>query len=331
MINLKISGIKNDELVSIVVPVYNVEKYLEDCVDSILRQTYENLEIVLVDDGSTDGSGKICDDLQKKSNRIIVIHKKNGGLSDARNCGIDNAHGKYICIIDSDDLVSEDYIEIMKKNISESVKITACGYCHYYDSGRKVKINFDNICHYYKGIEAQKYLNVIGFFNVSTCNKLFEKSLFDEIRFPVGKKSEDWYVMYKLIEKAGGIYYNSDIKYLYRQRSGSITKSIVVNDAAIDAAQEVYQYYIKQNWKEVVPYAAQSLAFANIGVYNAYLCGQNNKKLMNEIRKNVISIKKDITLDELSKARKIQLFLFLQNKFLYNIMFKIYNFKRKQM
>lgn len=321
--------IKDDELISVVIPIYNVERYLKDCVNSVLQQTYKNIEIILVDDGSTDKSGKICEDLHKEFGKINVIHKKNGGLSDARNCGIDRATGKYICFIDSDDFVARDYISSLKENIQDEVRISACGYCHYYDSGKKVKINFENINQYYKGVEAQKYLNIIGYFNVSACNKLFEKSLFDEIRFPVGKKSEDWYVMYKLIEKAGGIYYNSDVKYFYRQRNGSITKSTRVNDEAIDAATEVYNYYLNRGWNEAIPYAAQSLAFASVGVYNAYLCGKANRRKMKEIRENVLSIKEKITLYELSRARKIQMILFMKNRIIYDVVFKIFDLIRK--
>ncbi len=317
------------ELVSIVIPVYNVERYLEECVNSVLQQTYSNIEIILVDDGSTDGSGQLCDLLQSKSEKIIVIHKKNGGLSDARNVGIDNARGKYICFIDSDDWVENDYVESMKNNMNDTIGISACGFCHYYDSGKKVYINFENICQYYQMLEAQKYLNIIGYFNVSACNKLFKIELFDTIRFPVGKKSEDWFIMYKLIEKAGGIFYNSDIKYYYRQRIGSITKSANVNDAAIYAAKEVYDYYLDKGWDEVVPYAAQSLAYANIGVYNAYLCGIKNKEIMKRLRKDTIDIKKNISLDGLSNTRKMQLILFMRSKVLYDITFTLFDFKRK--
>lgn len=315
--------------VSVVVPVYNVQKYLRQCIDSILGQTYTEFEVILVDDGSTDDCPQICDEYCKSDQRIKVIHKKNGGLSDARNCGIDHANGEYICFIDSDDIVATDYIGSMLAHVGKGIRIASCGYCYYYDSGKKIKINYENIRQYYKGIEAQKYLNIIGYFNVSACNKLFKKSLFDEIRFPVGKKSEDWYVMYKLIEKAGGIYYNSDIKYFYRQRNGSITKSTIVNDEAIDAALEVYNYYLVQEWNEAIPYAAQSLAFANVGVYNAYLCGKVNKKAMQNIRENVLSIKEVMTLDELSRARKIQMILFIKNRIIYDVVFKIFDLKRK--
>ena len=213
--------------------------------------------------------------------------------------------------------------------MSQLVKISSCGYCHLYDSGQQMKINYEGIDCFYKGIEAQKYLNIIGYFNVSACNKLFDKDLFKDIQFPVGKKSEDWYIMYRLIEKAGGIYYNSDVKYFYRQRVGSITKSVNVNTEAIDAAKEVFVYYEEKKWYDAIPYAAQSLAFAYIGVYNAYLCGSNDKNRMKKIRKKVINLKKELTFDELSKVRKAQLLLFLNSKTIYDIAFKIFNLKRK--
>ena len=172
-------------------------------------------------------------------------------------------------------------------------------------------------------------MNIIGYFNVSACNKLFDNNLFRDIKFPVGKKSEDWYVMYKLIEKAGGIYYNSEIKYFYRQRIGSITKSINVNTEAIDAAEEVFKYYEGKKWYKAIPYAAQSLAFAYIGVYNAYLCGSNDRNQMKKIRKKVSRLRKELTYDELSKTRKVQLLLFLNSKCIYNMVFKIFDLKRK--
>ena len=118
---------KNDILVSVILPVYNVEKYLIKCLDSVIRQTYQKLEIILVDDGSTDSSGKICDEYANKDGRIKVFHKKNGGLSDARNYGIERSTGEYLAFIDSDDYVDDDYIEFLM-NLTESgkYKISLC-------------------------------------------------------------------------------------------------------------------------------------------------------------------------------------------------------------
>ena len=111
---------KFDELVSVIIPVYNVEEYLTCCVKSVMRQTYTNIEIILVDDGSTDKSGIMCDELQTEDSRISVIHKSNGGLSDARNIGISKACGRYTALIDSDDFVSDDYIEVLLKAMNDN-------------------------------------------------------------------------------------------------------------------------------------------------------------------------------------------------------------------
>lgn len=314
------------DLISVIVPVYNVEKYLKECVDSLINQTYKNIEIILVDDGSTDGSSLICDEIAKKDDRIQVYHKKNGGLSDARNYGIEKAAGSYICFVDSDDYVEKDYINSMFQNIKKyNTRIAACGYCHLYENGGIKEINFQNIKKIYYGDEAQKYLNIIGYFNVSSCNKLFEKKLFNDIRFPVGKKSEDWFVMYKLIEKANSIYYDSDSKYIYRQRAGSITKGSKPNTDAMLAAKEVFAHF--KNNKIVKPYAAQSLAFAIIGIYNFELCNNDvsKKEYIDEIR----CLKKEITYDELSISRKIQLYFFIHFSKLYDYLIKMYKKKRK--
>lgn len=317
-------------LISVIVPVYNVEQYLEECVESILKQTYSNIEVILVDDGSTDKSGSLCNIFEKKDCRVKVIHKLNGGLSHARNVGLEQATGDYVSFIDGDDIVSMDFIEMLYECIEKHhMNISACGYCHYYNSGKIRKINYSGIKKYFKDEEAQIFLNIIGYYNVSVCNKLFHKSLFDSIKFPVGKKSEDWYVMYLLLEKSGGIYYDSDIKYFYRQRQGSITKSININYDSILAAKKVYEYYIEKRLLRAIPYAAQSLAFAYMGIYNMYLCKTKNKQKMKKIKKEVYGIRKNITFSKISKIRKVQLFLFLHCINVYNICFKFFDLKRQ--
>ena len=115
------------KLISVIVPVYNTEKYLEKCVMSILNQTYKNLEIILIDDGSTDNSPQICDSLAEKDNRITVIHQPNGGVSSARNTGLDNTHGDYIMFVDSDDYIAPNMIEFLSENIGDT-DIAMCGY-----------------------------------------------------------------------------------------------------------------------------------------------------------------------------------------------------------
>ena len=124
-----------DEKISVIVPVYNVEQYLERCVDSIINQTYKNLEIILVNDGSTDNSGQLCDELAKKDDRIRVIHKKNGGLSDARNVGIDEAESELIGFIDSDDYIDEDMYELLINNMKNAnADLSMCGHFDVYNN-----------------------------------------------------------------------------------------------------------------------------------------------------------------------------------------------------
>ena len=125
--------IKEKDLISVVIPIYNVQEFLPKCIDSVINQTYDNLEIILVDDGSPDDSGYICDKYKAKDSRIKVIHKKNGGLSDARNVGIENSNGKYICFVDSDDIIHKDFIKCQYENIVKTRSdISVCLFerCH---------------------------------------------------------------------------------------------------------------------------------------------------------------------------------------------------------
>ena len=318
------------EKISVVVPVYNVEKYIDKCIMSLINQTYKNIEIILVDDESTDKSGTICDEYAKKYKNVKCVHKKNGGLSDARNNGIENATGEYISFVDSDDFVSNDFIEFMYSNLKKNgCLISACGFCHYYDDGTIKKINFENVESKFSKIDSQKYLNIMGYFNASACNKLFKKELFNDIKFPKGKTSEDLYIIYKLLDKANGIYYSSKIKYFYRQRNGSITKNIKkINTDVIDAARGMCKYYVDKNYKEIIPYGYQTLYFAYIGVYNALLI-QNNKK-RTEIYNESKKYRKFLTISDMKKSRKIEYFLYSYCIILYNILFRIFNMVRKK-
>ena len=211
-------------LVSVIVPIYNVEAYLERCVDSIINQTYKNLEIILVDDGSPDRCGEICDNYATKDSRIVVIHKENGGLSDARNAGIEKAQGEYLSFIDSDDWIEPNMIEVLYNAcISNSAKMAYCGICDVDENlnkkARKV-FDFDEI------LEPQDVLMRIfesKWACHSACDKLYYYGLFEEVRFPFGKIYEDVATTYKCVIKAGRIVACNEILYNYFHRSNSIT------------------------------------------------------------------------------------------------------------
>ena len=177
-----------EDLISVVIPVYNVKPYLERCINSVVNQTYKNLEIILVDDGSTDGSDKICDDYSKKYKNIEVIHKKNGGLSDARNVGIENAHGQYIQFIDSDDYVNNKMIEILYNNLKNTNSdISVCRPYSFSNVSEIKDYKIEENLVEYEGIDILKNMYNDYLVTVVAWNKLYKKSIFNKIRYPKGR------------------------------------------------------------------------------------------------------------------------------------------------
>lgn len=214
------------DLISIIVPLYNTSKYLEKCLNSIKNQTYKNIEIIIVDDGSTDSSLQLAKKIALEDKRMKVYHKKNGGLSSARNYGIQNAQGKYISFVDSDDYIASNMIEILYKNlIRNSADISICGW--YLDSNRGIRpCDFKTKCVTLNNIEATNMLlNHVSFDNFA-CNKLFLKDLFNEILFPEGKILEDLLTIYKLIYNSKKIVVDSTPLYYYVLHENSITSNL---------------------------------------------------------------------------------------------------------
>lgn len=222
-----------NELISVVVPIYNVEKYLKSCIDSIINQTYKNLEIILVDDGGTDKCPHICDEYENKDQRIKVIHKENGGLSDARNAGIKQAKGQYISFVDSDDDISPYMYNKLYKNIKQyNADISVCNYVFIYD-GNKYNQGKTNQTISMTSEEALDMLYDTNKYGNFAWNKLYKTTLFNDIKFPYGKKYEDIFVMHELYNKANKLVFLDEGLYNYYSRESSIlgTESI---DAIID-------------------------------------------------------------------------------------------------
>ena len=215
-------------LISIIVPVYKVEKYLKRCVDSILTQTYQNMEIILVDDGSPDNCGAICDRYKETDSRVVVIHKKNGGLSDARNVGIEIARGEYITFIDSDDFISPFFLENLWITIQKSeCEIAASWFINYY-AGDNIpeakKVNIKDITVLSKEDFYKKLLYQDGV-EVSAWGKLYKTNLFQGVKYPVGKLYEDIPTTYLLVEKTTKVAVIPNIDYFYFQRMTSIAQA----------------------------------------------------------------------------------------------------------
>lgn len=210
-------------LISVIVPVYNVENYLEQCVESILHQTYENLEIILVDDGSTDQSGKLCDLYREKDSRIQVIHKENGGLSSARNAALDRMHGKYVSFVDGDDYISVQMLEVLYKGIEKyHARAAVCNMVLFEDGEKHGLQSYFNRVDSFSD-DRRTIIRKALTSSQSVCNKLFQSELFRSLRFPEGRIAEDGYVSYDLLWMAKRVSYHVFGGYYYRQkRKGSI-------------------------------------------------------------------------------------------------------------
>ena len=233
-----------NSLVSIVIPVYNVEKYLRQCLDSAINQTYKNLEIFLVDDGSTDRSGQICDEYKKIDDRIIVIHKENGGLSSARNAALDLLKGKYIYFLDSDDFAALDMIETRVKFMEDyNVDIVmGTDYSFYGEIENSTKhILFDNKPEVFTRIEAIKLMFLNKKLYHDAAGPLYKSVLFKEIRFPIGMLYEDFATSYYVVSNTNKVLWIDDRRQFYRLRVNSIMHSMVTErDMVIfDIAEKV--------------------------------------------------------------------------------------------
>ena len=323
------------DIISIIIPVYNVEKYLEKCIQSILKQTYKNIQIILVDDGSTDNSGKICDEFKNKDNRIIVIHKKNGGLSEARNVGIENATGKYIAFVDSDDYVLKDMYETLYKNlIANDADISICKY-QYIKEEEKVDLKADTKdIVVMNNLQAMKELLLNKNITNHTWNKLYKKEIFDNIKFPVGKKYEDIDVMYLLFERSSKIVYQDTTKYIYINREESIlhNKNPKLIQDYITIVNNRYEYLLDK-YKELKVELNYNLLFSILQYHIIAIGGQqkefyNSKIMINEykkIKKIMKENEKNQIFKNLDFKYKIFLYIMLCNRnFAYNLFTKRY-------
>ena len=213
--------------ISVIVPVFNVKKHLQKCFLSIANQTYENLEVLVVDDGSFDGSEKVCDQWAEKDKRFVVIHKTNGGLSSARNVGLEKAKGEFVLFVDSDDFVEPNMIEkLVKAQTKAKAEICACLFSMETEAGETyadVPKFETKSC---TGIESLKFLNQPRQDRyVVAWNKLYKKELFDDIKFPLGKIHEDQWTIHELFFKAKKVAFVSDELYHYVIHEGSLSRN----------------------------------------------------------------------------------------------------------
>ena len=294
------------DLISIVIPVYNVQDYLNKCLDSVLNQTYNNIEIILVDDGSTDKSGEICDKYNEKDNRIQVIHKQNGGLSDARNVGIKNARGKYITFVDSDDYLELDYIEYLYNLIKKyNTKMSICSYYIENIKGKRSDSGEGYKEELMSTEDALYRMLVEKGYSVSACAKMYELKLFDDVCYPVGKLCEDNGTTYKLIEKCEYIAYGNLSKYIYLKRDNSIMNSEfnIKKMDLITLTDEMYSY-LKPKYPSLTDALNRRKNYTRFSILRQLVTAKNgNKELENEMAKYILTNRKEIMNNKATPKR----------------------------
>lgn len=295
-----------DKLISVIVPVYKVEIYLHRCVDSILGQTYSNLEVILVDDGSPDNCGAICDEYQKKDDRVKVIHKINSGLSDARNLGISEAKGDYLAFVDSDDFINERYIETLYSMcVENNAQISQCGFTKISD--RNIDRKTKQVSRYevktYDSLGILRKLYAPQNIEIDVAwNKLYRRELFGKIIFPKGRIYEDFATTYRLFYKAEKIAVTEEPLYYYFMSDRSITRSGFYQkkfDFILTYEERLEFFKVHSLW-EIYRNTLYSYYFALIRFY--YICRKNCRDLKDKKREFRNKIKK--TYQELRKEKQ---------------------------
>lgn len=293
-------------LVSVIVPVYNVKDYVLECLQSLVCQSYDNLEIIVVDDGSTDESGKICDEFVGNNEQVKVFHKKNGGLSSARNFGIKKAKGEYICLVDSDDWVKKSFVEKMMKEIkNENVDIVICGYNNEVPRADALI-----------GKEATKKLLISQEnMEIIAWNKMYRRTLFNDVLYPEGKNYEDSLTTYKLLSKARQVVYVSESLYFYRERMGSIMKKGKREEklAMRERAAREAMVFFKED-ADLKEAAEIAMLTAKLAWMDFAISGEVKKKYLNEGREWIRQNKERLTHNKYL-SKKLRLYIILVTNF----------------
>lgn len=325
-----------EDKISIIVPIYNVELYLRRCLDSILNQTYSNLEIILVDDGSTDKSGKICDEYAKNDSRIKVIHKNNGGLSDARNEGLKIARGKYVGFVDSDDWIELDMYECLYDMLQKfDADISICGANSVdnkkreFNTGKEIQCikGYKDITIFEDSQIMKAHLHFKNEINSGVWNKLYKREIVDGIEFPVAKLYEDVFTMYKYLDRATRVVKTRAHKYNYFQRKDSICRQTfsIRNFDSIEGNRVRY-FFVKKNYPKLEPLARKRVLIELLNI--AFRLSKNNQEyeFLNYLKFAINATKKlSINGCELNNKQRFGIFLLRNNIWLFfQIVKKVY-------
>lgn len=321
------SNVKNKtrEKISVIIPVYNVERYIGRCIESVINQTYSNIEIILVDDGSPDHCPELCDEFAQKDSRIKVIHKKNGGQSSARNAGIECAQGEYIFFLDSDDYLKENALEVLYNSLisSNTAKVAICG-ISFVKGFESQEIDQCTISDLEIWSESQYWTHYFSedtyLYCIALWNKLYAREIFDELRFPEGRISEDEATAHLIMGKATQCVCLSECLYNYCQRNDSETGrkyNIRLLDS-VDAYLERTEYLIEKGYYK---FADESFARIVGLLYRFYIAPETmvkeNYQIYKEKKTQYFHYLKHIIIKPISLKTKILATIYCLNEDLY--------------
>lgn len=277
--------------ISIIVPVYNVEKYLQQCIDSILVQTFRDLELILVDDGSPDNCPALCDAAAQKDDRIRVIHQKNGGLSAARNAGLDAARGEWIGFVDSDDTIAPEMYEVLWNRVqADETQLAVCNYICVTQEGvqlpQKCTIQKDSVLD--RSAAMERLCQEMNACYITAWNRLYHRSIFENVRFPVGRVHEDEYIAHEVYWKCEKVSLVEHPLYFYLQRAGSITQNETLKQK-MDYAEALFQRieFAREHDLQVLAEKSMLTILHKLAVWNDqnYAGAEETKRIRQEVRR----------------------------------------------
>ena len=284
------------ELISVIVPIYNVEKYLQQCLDSIINQTYKKLEIILIDDGSVDNCPTICDEYAKKDKRIRVIHKENKGISHARNTGLDISNGNYIAFVDGDDYIESTMIETLYKNLKENNSdISICNYYEVFSTNNKLGLKMGNNKIFTSKNKYELLINDYKIVMIPPWGKIYKKEIFNNIKYPNGMIMEDSYILTDILKTVNRISYINTPLYYYVQRENSIMKKFTLKrlDSLLGQEKRI-KFCIENNLTNILDKVKLKYIYSLITRTIPGLISINEKAKLKEVTNRTKQLAKEI-------------------------------------
>lgn len=316
--------------ISIIIPIYNVLPYIKKCINSVINQTYKNIEIILVDDGSTDGSEKYCDKIKQADHRIKVYHKQNGGLSDARNYGIEKSTGDYLFFLDSDDYISKYLIELLYQSAKKYASDLVISSLYDFHINEKISEDSpeDNKSYIISKEECYKQMFMQNKIDVNATAKLYSRKIFSKIRFPKGALYEDIQIIDKTIEASNIISIITFRGYYYLQRKNSTIYSDFSKDKLIliNKMEELVNF-INKNYPNISNHAIRRYIYCNFHLLGRSVLDNININISRKLKHNILQYKKTILFSNLYNMKeKTATIILLTGISMYRIFWKYISF-----